>query len=397
MEALFVLWIVFQVLVGFNLVLPLILYILSFFKKSRTVVSAVPREYDYALIVTAYEQTTLLPSVVDSILKLNYSNYMVYVVADKCDISGLHFNDDKVVLLRPEETLSSNTKSHFYAISHFKRAHEYLTIIDSDNLVDPEYLNELNQFFADDFIAVQGVRSAKNLNTSYACLDEAGDMYYRFIDRKLLFDAGSSASLAGSGMAFSTAFYRECLEFLNIEGAGFDKVLQMEILNRGKRIAFAEKAVVYDEKTSKSGQLVNQRARWINTWFKYAGKGLSLVGKGLFSFNKNQFLCGLVFSRPPLFIVVGLSGLCILADLFLFPGLLIWWALAIAAFFYIFFIALSYFKAPKIIYSSLVRIPMFIFYQVISLFKAKKANEISTATQHYYESKIDDVDQSEHK
>src|SRR5690606_20538946 len=106
----------------------------------------------------------------------------------KCDISRLHFDDDRVILLRPEETLASNTKSHFYAINNFKRSHDYLTIIDSDNLVDLDYLNELNKFFAENFIAVQGVRQAKNLNTSYACLDEAGDMYYRFIDRKLLFE-----------------------------------------------------------------------------------------------------------------------------------------------------------------------------------------------------------------
>jgi cellulose synthase/poly-beta-1,6-N-acetylglucosamine synthase-like glycosyltransferase len=394
MKLLYFCWIVFQVIVGFNLVLPLILYLVGYFRKKSVAHVPVARTFDYALIVTAYEQTTLLPSVVDSILKLNYNNYIVYVVADKCDISGLHFNDERVVLLRPEETLASNTKSHFYAINHFKRPHEYLTIIDSDNLVEPEYLNELNKFFADDFIAVQGVRSAKNLNTNYACLDEAGDMYYRFIDRKLLFDSGSSASLAGSGMAFSTAFYKECLEFLDIEGAGFDKVLQMEILNRGQRIAFAEKAVVYDEKTSKSGQLVNQRARWINTWFKYAGKGIKLIGTGLVNFNKNQFLCGLVFSRPPLFIVVGLSGLCVLLDLFLFPQFLLWWLFAIVAFFYIFFVALNYFKAPKVIYSALRSIPMFIFYQVLSLMKANQANKISTATQHYYESKIDEVDKS---
>lgn len=396
MEVLYTFWIVIQVLVGINLILPLLLYVLRLFKKAYQFRNPVVKEYDYAIIVTAYEQTTLLPSVVDSILKLNYHNYSVYVVADKCDISNLNFNSARVHLLRPEEVLASNTKSHFYAINHFERNHEYLTIIDSDNLVHPEYLNELSKFFAEDFIAVQGVREAKNLNTSYACLDEAGDMYYRFIDRKLLFDVGSSASLAGSGMAFTTAFYRECLESLTIEGAGFDKVLQMEILNRGRRIAFAEKAVVYDEKTSKSDQLVNQRARWINTWFKYAGKGVSLVGTGLVNLNWNQFLCGLVFSRPPLFIVVALTGLSMLIDLIFMPQMLVFWVLAIASFFTIFFVALRYFKAPKVVYAALVRIPMFIFFQIISLFKAKRANKISTATVHYYESKIDEVENPHH-
>lgn len=377
-------WIVIQVLIGINLIIPLLLYFLRIFRKKFSP-SAQSKDYDYAIIVTAYEQTNLLPSVVNSILKLNYVNYMVYVVADKCDISNLHFNNDRVILLRPEETLSSNTKSHFYAIKNFVRPHEILTIIDSDNLVDPEYLNELNKFFAEKFIAVQGVRQAKNLNTTYACLDEAGDMYYRFIDRKLLFEVGSSASLAGSGMAFTSNFYRECLENLNIEGAGFDKVLQMEILNRRQRIAFAEKAIVYDEKTSKSAQLVNQRARWINTWFKYAGKGIHLMGKGLSHADWNQFLCGLVFSRPPLFIIVALTGISILVDIFFWPQLLLYWLFVIIGFFFVFFIALRYFKAPKLVYTSLLRIPLFIFFQILSLFKAKRANEISTATVHYYD------------
>ncbi|SMC95985.1 glycosyltransferase [Pedobacter africanus] len=384
-----------QVLVAASLMFPFLLYLFNFFRKKFRAGIAASSDPDYAVIVTAYQQTGLIPAVVDSILKSNYQNYMVYVVADACDISGLNFSDERVVVLRPEETLSSNTRSHFYAIRNFKRAHEYLTIIDSDNLVEPDYFNELNKYFLNGFIAVQGVRKAKNLNTSYACLDEAGDMYYRFIDRKLLFESGSSASLAGSGMAFTTAFYRECLELLNIEGAGFDKVLQMEILNRGMRIAFAETAVVYDEKTSKSDQLVNQRARWINTWFKYAGKGIVLAIRGLANLNWNQFLCGLVFSRPPLFIVAALTMLSIIIDFFIFPEFLLLWLAAVLCFLFIFFKALSYFKAPRVIYTALSRIPVFMFLQVISLFKAKRANQISTATVHYYESNINDLEKKD--
>lgn len=391
MQILTTIFIVIQFLIGLNLILPIFLYVIHLFKKKSAIILPSGNEYDYAIIVTAFEQTTLLPGVVNSILKLNYNNFMVYVVADKCDISGLNFNSDKVILLRPEETLASNTKSHFYAIKNFVRNHEILTIIDSDNLVDTNYLNELDVFFKQDYLAVQGVRMAKNLNTSYACLDEAGDIYYRFIDRKLLFDGGSSASLAGSGMAFKTSFYVECLETLNIEGAGFDKVLQMEILNRGKRIAFAEKAIVYDEKTSKPQQLVKQRARWINTWFKHAGKGIKLIFVGIKNLNWNQFLCGLIFSRPPLFIIAGLTFFCILLDLFLMPAMLYFWVFALLSFFLIFFLSLDYFKAPKSIYNALIKVPAFMFLQVLSLFKAKRANEISTATVHYYDASIDEV------
>ena len=141
-------WITLQVLIGYNLVLPLLLYfgyLLSGKTKFRTASSG--GEADYAIIVTAYEQTHMLKAVTDSILRLKYSNYLVYIVADKCDISKLKFSDERIVVLRPEETLGSTTRSHFYAINRFKRAHERLTIIDSDNLVDTGYLIELNKLF----------------------------------------------------------------------------------------------------------------------------------------------------------------------------------------------------------------------------------------------------------
>lgn len=388
---LFSFWIAIQVVVGFFLINPFLLFVLNCFAVKKPLIAEGKSESDYAIIVTAYEQTDLLPSVVKSILRLNYTNYMVYIVADNCDISNLNFPDPRVVLLRPEMVLASNTKSHLFAIERFVREHEYLTIIDSDNLVDPDYIKELNVYFKSGFLSVQGVRKAKNLDTKYACLDEAGDMFYRMIDRKLLFDLGSSASLAGSGMAFSTGFYKQCIMSLNIEGAGFDKALQMEILRRGKQIAFAEKAIVYDEKTSNPKQLVNQRARWINAWFKYAKKGISLAGMGIIKLNWNQFACGIVFTKPPIFILFALTGIIMVINIFFIPTMLIYWAIAILSFIVVFIYSLIYFKAPKVVYQSLASIPLFIFYQVKGLFRAKKANQISTATTHAYIREIDDV------
>jgi len=387
MEILKIIWIIFQVLVGYHLFLPLILLLIWLVvKRKPEEVSDLP-ENDYAIIVTAYQQTTLVPDVVKSIQKLNYNNYLVYIVADNCeDISNLQFNDDKIIVLKPETVLSSNTRSHFYAIHHFKREHKYLTIIDSDNLVTPNYLTELDKVFARGFVAIQGVRAAKNLNSTYACLDAASDIYYRFIDRELLFNAGSSAALSGSGMAFTVQLYRDCLEHLVIDGAGFDKVFQLEIQRRNLRVAFAERAVVFDEKTSKADQLVKQRARWINTWFKYAGQGYGLVISGITKFSWNQFIYGLFFTRPPLFILLFLSFFCFAVDVFIDHVAAFVWFCGAVSFVFCFFVSLAYFRTPKVIYSALFNVPVFMFYQVISLFKSKQANKISVATEHYHDS-----------
>ena len=375
-------WIILQLIIGYHLVLPFLLYIFNNLQTASKPASKPKIEGDYAIIVTAYEQTELLPSVVESILRLNYTNYLVYVVADKCDISNLKFNDPKVILLRPEEALSSNIKSHFYAINRFKRPHDRITIVDSDNLVHREYLNELNKVFDQGFEAVQGVREAKNLNTHYACLDAARDIYYRLVDNKLLYEIGSSATLSGSGMAFTTSLYKESLENLHIEGAGFDKVLQFEILKRNYRIAFAEHAVVFDEKTSHTDQLVKQRARWINTWFKYFNLGVRMTVDGVTGLNWNKFIFGVFLMRPPLFIMILLSLLCLVIDLVFFPAMAVFWLGSMILFVAMFFIAFSYFKADKLIYKSLLNSPRFIYYQLAALVRARKANQLSVATKH---------------
>lgn len=343
---------------------------------------------DYAIIVTAYQHTEMLDDVIASLCQLNHDRFLVYVVADNCNTSDLTFDDNRVVLLRPETVLASNTKSHFYAIAHFQRQHDRLTIIDSDNIVEPEYLNELDKVFAQGFEAVQGVRKAKNLNTEFACLDAARDAYYHFYDGKLLYELGSSASLAGSGMAFSVTLYNECLAKLDITGAGFDKVLQYEIVKRDKRIAYADSAVVYDEKTAYTDQLVKQRARWINTWFRYFKLAYYLLVRGVANGNLNQLLFGAMLVRPPLFIMLTLAIIFGLSNVVMGNSILATvWLAGLVIFVLGFFIALRFAKPDKRIYEAIRAIPKFVFFQMISLLKSKKANRLSVATRHYYDRK----------
>ncbi|OLY91861.1 Glycosyltransferase, catalytic subunit of cellulose synthase and poly-beta-1,6-N-acetylglucosamine synthase [Cnuella takakiae] len=378
-------WAVVQVTIGYNLVLPLLLYILAKVKtnKKHNQVQST-EEADYAIIVTAYQQTELLHTVVNSILQLNYSNYLVYIVADNCDISDLHFDNEKIILLKPDWVLASNTRSHFYAINRFVRPHQRLTIIDSDNLVDPEFINQLNLLFDQGLRAVQGIRKAKNLNTTFACLDAARDIFYHYYDGKLLYQLGSSATLAGSGMAFDVALYQECLGQMDIVGAGFDKVLQYEIVKRGYRIGYAAGAIVYDEKTSKSDQLVKQRARWINTWFKYFVLGFSLITKGISHRSWNQLLFGLILLRPPLFIFLLLSLGCILINWLIGYSILPWF-LGMMIFAAGFYLSLSSSNTDRRIYKALSSIPLFVFYQIKSLTKVFSANKLSVATTHIIE------------
>jgi cellulose synthase/poly-beta-1,6-N-acetylglucosamine synthase-like glycosyltransferase len=387
----YIVWIIIGILVSYNLVLPIIFFCLYKILPKKKLKYVRDFNPDYAIIVTAYKHLNTLDQAVYSLLGLNYNNFKIYVVADNCEVSGLHFSDERVIILRPEKELRSNTASHLYAVKHFERNHDFITIIDSDNLAHPEYLNQLNRYFLDGYLAVQGVRKAKNLNSLYACLDAAQDIYYHFYDREILFSIGSSSTLAGSGMAFQANYYRDFLKQFDIKGAGFDKLLQIQILKGNHRIAFARDAIIYDEKTSRSDQLVKQRARWFNTWFKYAGMGVNLLGQGIFNLNKNQFIFALMFLRPPLFLVLFTSVLILILNFFVDIVLVYYWAIGFFLFLTAFFIAMIHSKANKKIYKSLVAIPLFMFYQMLSLLKIKKANKISVATQHFHTTSINDL------
>jgi cellulose synthase/poly-beta-1,6-N-acetylglucosamine synthase-like glycosyltransferase len=168
-------------------------------------------------------------------------------------------------------------------------------------------------------------------------------------------------------------------------------VLQSLIVGRNLRIAFAEKAIVYDEKTTHPDQLVKQRSRWINTWFRYFTFGFTLLLKGVRNFSRNQFVFGLILLRPPLFIFLVLSVFCMLANFFISITAVFLWLFGLIVFVLGFYIALAKSDTDKRIYQSLINIPKFIFYQVLSLLKVRKANKHSVATTHYYISDATDT------
>jgi cellulose synthase/poly-beta-1,6-N-acetylglucosamine synthase-like glycosyltransferase len=383
------LYFIFQFIFTIHLAFPLALFVLYLFTADKKYPLA-KKEYDFAAVITAYKETDIIIPLVDSIKKQNYKNYLIYVVADECDSSILNFNDQSIVLLVPDKKIGSKVKSIGYAIDNFKRKHDALVIFDSDNLAHPEFLKNINLLFNAGFKAVQGERKAKNLETVYACLDEARDVYYNFYDRRVCFQVGSSASVAGSGMAFDVELYNSCLNSEHIVG-GFDKVLQANIVSSGHRIAFSKEAITYDEKVSKSGQVEKQRTRWINSWFKYFALGFGLFFNGILTLNFNKTLFGFVLLRPPLFLFILPSLLILIINFFLSMTLFYVVLMFFALFFLTFILSLAIKGVDKRVWRSLFSIPLFVFRQLLSLLHLKKANKQFLETEHTHLVYIEDV------
>ncbi len=156
-NALHIAWTAFQILIWIMVVFPILSYFLYLILKPKTPARKFTRlvEPDYAVLITAYKDISNIPNVVNSLLQQDYSNYLIYVVADDFPMIEYKFNDERVIILRPNPTLKNQLKSHFYAIDNFKRNHSRLTIIDSDNLVGEDYFKELNEEFDKGHEAVQ--------------------------------------------------------------------------------------------------------------------------------------------------------------------------------------------------------------------------------------------------
>jgi cellulose synthase/poly-beta-1,6-N-acetylglucosamine synthase-like glycosyltransferase len=396
MEIFIYILLVFNLIIVFFLIFPFLTVVFSLPIQEREKNEPVA-ETDFACIITAYQNAAIAIPLIDSFLKQNYGNYHIYLVADDCNMANISVVDSRLSILLPEKKLGSKVKSFIYGMKGFVRNHEAVVILDPDNLGHPDFLKELNKYMKAGYKAVQGKRIAKNLDSVYACIDATGELYFNYTLKYVPYLLGSSANIAGSGMAIETSLFKAYLSNKRIADhldkviVAEDKIMQNVLVTHGVQIAFAKNALLYDEKVAKSDQVVRQRSRWLNSYFeniKYAGR---LMVYGITSGNINRTLFGLLTIFPPMFLIVGSSLFLLLADALFSPALFFLLAGAGMVFLLNFILVLYLGNAPAAIWKNLYGIPAFVFFQVVALFRMKKANKDFLATTHTNYVTIDHV------
>ena len=311
----------------FFLVFPFLKVLASFIAKEKIKRNKVEKNYDFASIITAYKNVHITKPLVQSLLRQNYDNHLVYLVADACDISDFDIQDERLILLRPEPALNLKAKSIIHGIENFRRDHEYIAVFDGDNVTPHDFLKEINIYVNNGHTAVQGQRTAKNLDTIYACADSTGEFYKNYVERYIPYLIGSSAVISGSGMAVEANLYKAYLASPEIEKGKHlwkkmlqeDKILQNFLLRKNEKIAYAWNAIVFDEKVTSAEAVETQRTRWLYSYFQNIPNSLGILRRGLFNFSFNQLLFGLVTIAPPLFILLFLSVVMAVLGLFVQP------------------------------------------------------------------------------
>jgi cellulose synthase/poly-beta-1,6-N-acetylglucosamine synthase-like glycosyltransferase len=389
----YILWVCAAILV-FYACFPAVSLLAASVTRRRSVLLT-GREQSIACIITAYKQCKIALPQIESLLRQRYGSFHIYLVADHYAGRLEVTPHPALTILYPEPYLNSKVLSIKYAMDRFGRAHDAVLILDADNLLHPDALAYLNSYLESGFVAVQGQRTAKNLDTTMAVLDALGELYYNTTQRETPFRIGSSATIAGSGMAVSFDFFSRYIQRMFGEGKQFeiaeDKLLQMMLAESRHRIAWCREALIFDEKVAHGSQIQRQRTRWIRSWFQHWGTAMRMTGNGLLRFDWNMFYFGLMLSFPPMFILTGGLVFTALAGIPVDMYITMAAVAGLLVFTLQFVLALAVAKAPAPFWRVLPSIPALVWRQILAVLKIKASKKDFLATDHSKTVGIDEV------
>ena len=302
-------------ILGFNLLLFILLTLCYSYQIFYTILAVFkkPKRYQaetkhcYAVLIAARNEENVVANLIDSIRRQNYDRELVdiYVVADNC-------TDGTAAAARAAgaEVLERfNTRhvgkgyaldfglKHIFA-SDAGEKYEGAFVLDADNLLDANFIDEMNNMFDNGHRVITSYRNSKNYGTNWIT---AGHSLWFLRECKYLSSArmmlGTSCAISGTGFLV----HRDILEQNN----GWKHHLLTEDLEfsvdsvmQGETIAYCQDAILYDEQPETMNQSWNQRLRWVKGGYqimkKYTGKLFQVEGV-----RRKLSCCDLILSIAP--------------------------------------------------------------------------------------------------
>jgi cellulose synthase/poly-beta-1,6-N-acetylglucosamine synthase-like glycosyltransferase len=364
-----------------------ILSIAGLLYQSKTAPDTVVRR-KMAVLIPAYKEDRVIVNVATHALEQNYpaDRFDVVVIADSLQpetLEKLRSLPIKVVEVFFEK--STKVKALNKAMDVIGDAYDCAVILDADNIMEKDFIRKMNNLFSLGYRAIQGKRDPKNDNTSMALLDGLSETINNFIFRQGASALGLPCPLNGSGMVFEYSVYKRIMAQMDSVG-GFDRELELKLIEENIHIYFAKNVVIYDEKVENTAVFEKQRTRWISSQFfylrKYFGKGCASLLKGNIEFFHSSILRNI---QLPRLLNLGLLSL-IIALSFIFSR----W-LNISPYTWLMLLGLNImamiFATPPKFYSlkslkSILLVPGIFLKMMLLLFKLKGANKSFIHTPH---------------
>lgn len=359
---------------------------LASLRKNKSDFPTASRQAFLGVFIPAYKEDEIIVATARSALKQNYDNYEVVIIADslqKKTIDALRQLPVTVVEVTFEK--STKAKALNKAFTSLERNYEIAVILDADNIMEQGVLQKINNAFQSGKHAIQTQRVAKNSNNSMAVQDGISEAINNRIYRRGFQNVGLSTPIIGSGMAYEYKLLKQTLRDIDAVG-GFDRELQLQIIEQGVRIFYLEDARVFDEKVDKSSVFGNQRRRWIASQVFYVKKFFLNAFKSLLKGNFDYFnMAVLANIQLPRLINLGTLGLLVVGTFMLRYWLTIsplFWTVLLLAYVVAFLIALPRRYYNRQLFTAILHLPRTFWLMILSLLKIKGANQQFIHTPH---------------
>lgn len=254
-------------------------------------------KHRFAVLVSARNEEKVIGELIRSINSQTYGreNLRIFVIADNCtdNTAKTAGNLGAVVYRR----FSSEKIGKGYALDELFRhiAADYpknffdgFFVFDADNVLEENYIEEMNRTFCDGYKIITGYRNSKNYGSNWI---SAGYSLWFLRESRYLnhacFLLGNSCAVSGTGFFLSREIAEKC------GGWPFHLLtedIEFTVHNviRGEKIGFCKNAVLYDEQPTLFSQSWHQRTRWAKGYLQVFGKYGRELLKGIL---RGDFSC----------------------------------------------------------------------------------------------------------
>lgn len=284
----------------------------------------------YAVIIAARNEELVIGKLIKSIKNQKYPEKLIdiFVVADNCTDNTARVAEEAGAIVR--ERFNKALIGKGYALDYMlkiiekeysSRKYEGYFVFDADNLLDENYILEMNKTFSQGYRVITSYRNSKNYDQNWISAGYAlwflHEAEYINLPRMAL---NSSCAISGTGFLVHADLIKE-------NGGWTHHLLTEDIefsvsqILKGEKIGYCRSAVFYDEQPVTFDQSWHQRLRWAKGFYQvFAKYGRNLVG-GIFRGERNRFSCyDMIMTIMPSMLISSISiivnGLFYLAGLF---------------------------------------------------------------------------------
>lgn len=220
----------------------------------------------FGILIPARNEELVVGNLIQSLNNQNYpkDKYDIYVLPNNCDDNteevAKSFNTQ--VIDCKNRIINSKGDVLRYAFKYLKDYdYDGYIIFDADNIVHPEFIEEMNKALCSGYRVAQGYRDSKNPSDTW--VSSSHSLHYiiqNYFMNKPRMNINKSCFINGTGFMVSKEYLNE--NGYNSLSMTEDIELTVKCGLQNEQIVFVENAITYDEQPADFTTSWKQRKRW---------------------------------------------------------------------------------------------------------------------------------------